>query len=73
MAHMNQSSGYIGIKAVLSLMKIKIFSFVLGNPGQKEVCGKAGNYVNLNSPLLCLASNSSTTSQDAAAYRNEYF
>lgn len=54
MAHVNQTSCYIGIKAVLSLMKIKSSPFVLWNPGQKEVYRKAGNYIILNSPLLSL-------------------
>lgn len=62
-----------GIKSVLSLLKIKSCPFVLWNPGQKEVCRKAGNYISLNSPLLSLASSSSTTPQDAAGYRNEYW
>lgn len=72
MAPVNQASYYIAIKAVLSLMKIKSSPFVLWNPGQKEVCGKAGNYISLNSSLS-LASSSSTTSQNAAACRIEYF
>lgn len=71
MAHLNQTSCYIGIKSVLSLLKIKSSPFVLWNLGQKEVCRKAGNYISLDSPLLSFASSSSTTSQDAAGYRNE--
>lgn len=72
MAHVSQTSCYIGIKSLLSLLKIESSPIVMWNPGHKEACRKAGNYINLNSPLLSFASSSSTTSQDAAGYRNEY-